>query len=173
MEFISSNFLAIFMALLSGTMLIWSFIGNAVRGIKQVDARAALQLINHKDAFILDVREPSEFKDGHILNAKLIPLGKLHERIAELEDAFKAAWQAACPSGATSRTAPPTRWLGESGVTSSGCLPSSSSSSRRWSQKASTPGIGVMRSSESSTRENWRSTPSSVRCSSRPARSIT
>lgn len=105
MEFISSNFLAIFMALLSGTMLIWSFVGNAVRGIKQVDARAALQLINHKEAFILDVREPSEFKEGHILNAKLIPLGKLHERLGELEKYREHPMLVVCRSGNRSGSA--------------------------------------------------------------------
>ena len=36
------------------------------------------------DAFILDVREPSEFKRGHVEHALNIPLGGLRERIAEL-----------------------------------------------------------------------------------------
>jgi len=69
---------------MSGVMIIWSMLGSRVRGIKDVDTNAALQLINHKNAFILDVREPAEFKAGHILNAQLIPLGKLKERMGEL-----------------------------------------------------------------------------------------
>ena len=36
------------------------------------------------DAFILDVREPSEFKRGHVEHAFNVPLGGLMERIAEL-----------------------------------------------------------------------------------------
>ncbi len=36
------------------------------------------------DAFILDVREPSEFKRGHVEHAFNVPLGGLRERIAEL-----------------------------------------------------------------------------------------
>lgn len=36
------------------------------------------------DAFILDVREPSEFKRGHVEHALNVPLGGLRERIAEL-----------------------------------------------------------------------------------------
>jgi len=83
-QFITSNFFPISLALMSGTMIIWSMLGSRVRGIKDVDTNAALQLINHKNAFILDVREPDEFKAGHILNAQLIPLGKLKERIGEL-----------------------------------------------------------------------------------------
>ena len=85
MQFITSNFLPISLAFASGLMFIWSLFGNRIRGIKEVDVNAALQLINHKNAIVLDVREEKEFKAGHLLNAKLIPLGKLKERIGELE----------------------------------------------------------------------------------------
>jgi len=34
--------------------------------------------------FILDVRQPEEFREGHIAGAKLIPLGELGRRINEL-----------------------------------------------------------------------------------------
>ena len=66
-------------------MLFWSFFGNRLRGIKEVDHIAAMQLINHKNALMLDVREQSEYAAGHVVNSKLIPLGKLRERIGELE----------------------------------------------------------------------------------------
>ena len=72
-------------AVSSGLMLLWSFLGNRLRGVKEVDNAAALQLINHKNALILDVREESEFSAGHIRGAKLIPLLKLKERLGELE----------------------------------------------------------------------------------------
>ncbi|MEP7378615.1 MAG: rhodanese-like domain-containing protein [Chloroflexota bacterium] len=35
-------------------------------------------------AFVLDVREPSEWVTGHIAGAKLIPLGQLPTRLAEV-----------------------------------------------------------------------------------------
>jgi rhodanese-related sulfurtransferase len=84
-QFIINNILPISIALFSGAMLLWSLLGNRIRGIKEVDCAAALQLINHKNALVLDVREESEYKLGHILNSTLIPLGKLDERIGELE----------------------------------------------------------------------------------------
>lgn len=34
---------------------------------------------------ILDVRQPSEYKDSHIPGAKLIPLPELSDRITELD----------------------------------------------------------------------------------------
>jgi rhodanese-related sulfurtransferase len=89
----------ILIAVSSGLMLFWSFFGNRLRGIKEVDTPAALQLINHKNAFILDVREESEFKSGHILNAKLIPLGKLAERMGELERYREQPILVVCRSG--------------------------------------------------------------------------
>lgn len=85
MQFIQDNVWMIFVAISSGLMLLWSFFGNRLRGVQEVDCVAALQMINHKNAVILDVREEKEFNAGHILNAKHIPLGKLAGRIGELE----------------------------------------------------------------------------------------
>lgn len=85
MQFIQDNIWIISIAVISGLMLLWSFVGNSIRGIKEVSVAAALQLINHKNALILDVREAKEFHAGHALNAMHIPLGKINERIGELE----------------------------------------------------------------------------------------
>ncbi|MDD2776009.1 MAG: rhodanese-like domain-containing protein [Gallionella sp.] len=104
-QFISSNLFPLSMALISGAMLFWSFFGSRIRGIQVVDCQAALQLMNHKDAIILDVREASEFKAGHILNAKLIPLGKLTERIGELEKYRDRPMIVVCRSGNRSSSA--------------------------------------------------------------------
>lgn len=45
----------------------------------------AVQLINYKDALVLDVREGSEYSAGHVPNSKHIPADKLEERLQELE----------------------------------------------------------------------------------------
>jgi rhodanese-related sulfurtransferase len=90
---------------MSGAMFFWSVLGNRLRGIKDVDTHAALQLINHKDAFVLDVREPDEYKGGHLLNAHLIPLGKLKERIGELKKYQDKPIVVVCRSGKRSGTA--------------------------------------------------------------------
>jgi hypothetical protein len=60
-QFISNNIIPISIAFFSGAMLLWSLFGNRFRGIKEVDTTAALQLINHKNAVVLDVREQSEY----------------------------------------------------------------------------------------------------------------
>lgn len=84
-QFLQNNIWTIMIALTSGAMLFWSVFGNRLRGVKEVDHVAAMQLINHKNALVLDVREQSEYDAGHVLNSKLIPLGKLKERLGELE----------------------------------------------------------------------------------------
>ena len=105
MQFIQSNIWLVLIAVTSGLMLLWSFFGNRMRGVNEVSCAEALQLINHKEACILDVREPDEFKGGHLLNAKLIPLGKLRERIGELERYREKPIVVVCRSGQRSATA--------------------------------------------------------------------
>lgn len=85
MQFMQDNIWMILVAVSSGLMLFWSFIGNSIRGVKEISSAAALQLINYKDALVLDVREVAEFNAGHVLDAKQIPFGKLNESIGELE----------------------------------------------------------------------------------------
>lgn len=115
MQFIQSNIWLVLIAVTSGLMLLWSFFGNRLRGVKEVDCAAALQLINHKEACILDVREPDEFKAGHLLNAKSIPLGKIRDRIGELERYREKPIVVVCRSGQRSATA--CALLGKEGFT--------------------------------------------------------
>jgi GrxC family glutaredoxin len=62
----------------------------------------AIQLINHKDALVVDVRTDKEYQQGHVMNALHIPLGVLDNRIAELQ-AYKASPMVmVCRSGARS-----------------------------------------------------------------------
>lgn len=105
MQFMQNNIWLVLIALSSSMMLLWSLFGNRLRGVKEVDNVAALQLINHKDALVLDVREESEFNSGHIRNAKLIPLLKLKERIGELERYRERPIVVVCRSGSRSGTA--------------------------------------------------------------------
>lgn len=83
-QFLQDNWMMAALAVVSGAMLIWSFIGSKLSGVEQADTLKATRLYND-DALILDVREDKEFASGHIPKAKHIPLGKLAGRIQELE----------------------------------------------------------------------------------------
>lgn len=115
MQYLQNNWTTVIVAVMSGLMLFWSFFGHRLRGIKDVDIVEALQLINHKNALVLDVREESEYKSGHILNAKWIPLGKLLDRAGELERYREQAIVVVCRSGNRSATA--CSLLGKKGFT--------------------------------------------------------
>ncbi|MDO9010112.1 MAG: rhodanese-like domain-containing protein [Thiobacillus sp.] len=88
MQFLQDNWMLASLALASGAMLTWSFIGSKLSGVEQADTLKATRLYND-DALVLDVREDKEFAAGHIPKAKHIPLGQLSKRINEL-DKFKA-----------------------------------------------------------------------------------
>jgi rhodanese-related sulfurtransferase len=115
LQFLQNNIWVIALALTSGIMLFWSYFGNRLLGIKEVDHIAAMQLINHKNALMLDVREQSEYAAGHVLNSKLIPLGKLKERIGELEKYRERPIVVICRSG--QRSASACGLLGKQGFT--------------------------------------------------------
>lgn len=115
MQYLQDNIWMVMIAFSSGLMLIWSVFGNRMRGVKEVNTVEALELINHKNAIILDVREDSEFKSGHLLNAKWIPLGRLSDRIGELERYREQPLVVVCRSGMRSASACAT--LGKLGFT--------------------------------------------------------
>ena len=56
--------------------------------VKSMDAQAAQAYISDhpiEEITLLDVRQPSEYQDGHIPGAVLIPLPQLSDRLSELD----------------------------------------------------------------------------------------
>ena len=76
-------------AVVSGGMLIWPLLGRLARPGNEVGPLEAVQLINRRDAVVIDVREDAEYATGHIANARHIPLGQLAGQLKALEK-FKA-----------------------------------------------------------------------------------
>ncbi len=48
-------------------------------------AEAASMIKDKKDLQLIDVRTPSEYADGHLAKAKLIPLQELENRLSEID----------------------------------------------------------------------------------------
>jgi GrxC family glutaredoxin len=65
----------------------------------------AVQLLNHQDAVVVDVRSDKEYKEGHIVNAMHIPLGILEKRLSDLDDYKKSSLIMVCRSGTRSSSA--------------------------------------------------------------------
>ena len=84
-EFVGNHpFLFLALGVVSG-LLAWNLLGANLYGISNLAPAQAIQLINHEDALLLDVREDGEYQGGHILNSMHIPLSALPERIKRLE----------------------------------------------------------------------------------------
>lgn len=73
------------LAVSTGCMLLWPLVARPFRQTKEVGAFEAVQLINRRDALVLDVRDTGEFAAGHITNAKHIPEAQLSDRMKEIE----------------------------------------------------------------------------------------
>jgi len=84
MKFLTENIFLIAIAFVSGAMLVWPLVRRGTAGAS-VGTLEATMLINQKDAVMIDVREPGEFAQAHILNARNVPLGEIEARIKELE----------------------------------------------------------------------------------------
>jgi rhodanese-related sulfurtransferase len=105
MDFVMDNILVILVAVVSGGMLLWPLVRGRVAGVPEVDTLEAVQLINHKDALLLDVREDSEYESGHVPNSKHIPAGRVGERLKELEKYKDRPVVVLCRSGNRSTAA--------------------------------------------------------------------
>ena len=79
------NMLLFGLALASGAMLLWPLISRLLRASNEVGAVEAVQLINRRDALVLDVRDTGDYAAGHIANARHVPEAQLADRIKELE----------------------------------------------------------------------------------------
>jgi rhodanese-related sulfurtransferase len=105
MDFVLQNIWLILLAGLSGFMLLGGGLFGRLSGVKQIGPQEAVMLFNHEDALILDVREQSEWADGHIAKARHIPLGKLKDRVSELEKHKGKPIIAVCRTGSRSGSA--------------------------------------------------------------------
>lgn len=85
MEFIKSNLWLVGLAIGSGFMLLLPTFRKGAGGVPNLSPAEAVTLINRSNAYVLDVRDETEFPSGHIANATNIPLADLESRIGELK----------------------------------------------------------------------------------------
>lgn len=102
MKFIIDNILLFALVLISAGMLLWPLLQR--RGAK-VSILQATQLFNQGKTLLLDVREETEFANGHMRDAKNIPLKQLPGRLAEIDKFKTKTVIVVCASGVRSSTA--------------------------------------------------------------------
>lgn len=82
MNFFIENWYLFLLAIASGALLLVPSLKGA--GAGSLSAADAVQRINREKAVVVDVREPEEYAQGHITNAKNIPLSQLEERLPQV-----------------------------------------------------------------------------------------
>ena len=84
MQFFTENIFLFAIAFISGGMLLWPVLRARSAG-PTLTTLQATQLINGRNAQIIDVRAASEFAGGSLPNAKNIPAANLKDRVGELK----------------------------------------------------------------------------------------
>lgn len=105
MNFLSdpTNLILIAFALVSGALLLRpKLLGGGTAGIGTLEMT---QLINSKNALVLDVRDTGEFAAGIITGSRNIPLAALASRISEIIKYKTKPVVVVCQSGARSAKA--------------------------------------------------------------------
>jgi rhodanese-related sulfurtransferase len=84
-DFILNHWLLFLSLVIILSLLAASVTKDRLLGFKEIKPAEAVEMINHQNAAVLDVREPAEFSAGHILNSVNVPLAALEDRIGELD----------------------------------------------------------------------------------------
>jgi rhodanese-related sulfurtransferase len=85
LRFLQDNWPLILVMIVSGGMLLWPMLGRRWSSAREIGAMEATQLLNRRNALMLDVREPKEYLDRRVLNAVHIPHSQLASRGQELK----------------------------------------------------------------------------------------
>jgi rhodanese-related sulfurtransferase len=112
-DFVLQNLFLIVVVLASGGMLLWPMVTRGVGGAT-VGTLQATRLIND-GAVVVDVREPSEFAAGHVIDSRNIPVAQIASRAGELP-ANKAVIVLCASGSRSSRAAAALRKAGRADV---------------------------------------------------------
>ncbi|HAT31766.1 MAG TPA: sulfurtransferase [Janthinobacterium sp.] len=102
MKFIIDHIFLLGIVIVSGGALLWPAL--TMRG-KTASPLEVTQLINRGKTTVLDVRDAKEYANGHLRDAKHIPLAELAQRIAELDKLKARTIVVVCHKGARSASA--------------------------------------------------------------------
>jgi rhodanese-related sulfurtransferase len=105
LEFIGNHWIMASGLFIITILLIQDFVESAFRKHKTVSPTQAVVLMNDDNSVLVDVRDASEYAEGHIEGALHIPLAKLEDRAIELQDYKQKPVIVTCQSGTRSGAA--------------------------------------------------------------------
>jgi len=85
MQFIVNNWYLILGIVAVLAMLAWGPLTQLLHGVQHVTSAEAIRLLNHEKGLLVDVREPDEYRSGHIPNALNLPLSGLAEGLKQID----------------------------------------------------------------------------------------
>jgi rhodanese-related sulfurtransferase len=85
MQFVINNWYLFVLLFAVLFLLAWGTLKQMIYGIRHVSVPEAIRLVNHEKAVIVDVREPDEYRSGHIPKAVNLPLSGLATGLAQLD----------------------------------------------------------------------------------------
>lgn len=80
-------------------LLLYSFIGVRFRAYKPASPSVAIQLMNHEEAVVIDVREDNEYAKGHIVGSIHMPMSYFDDRLKDIEKYKSKPIIVGCQSG--------------------------------------------------------------------------
>jgi rhodanese-related sulfurtransferase len=98
-KFILDHIFIVSVVVLSGGALLWPLL--VARG-KVATPLQVTQMLNRGKTTILDVRTEAEFANGHLRDAKHIPMKELQSRMAELDKSKGKPMIVVCQTGSRS-----------------------------------------------------------------------
>lgn len=83
-EFISNNMMLFIPLVIIIVLLVQTIFSDATRKYERISPPQVVKLINREDAVLIDTRNDSEFKSGHIAGAISIPLPDIKANSSKL-----------------------------------------------------------------------------------------
>ena len=86
-------------------LFIMIVISERMQAFANINASELTQLVNHKDAVLIDTRSENDYQQGHIVNATNLPLAEIISGNKNIENLKGKNVIAYCTSGMTSKSA--------------------------------------------------------------------
>ncbi len=85
MQFVVNNWYLILGIVMVFAMLAYGPLTQLLHGVRRVTTAEAIRLLNQEKGLLVDVREPDEYRAGHVPNAMNVPLSGLTGGLRQLE----------------------------------------------------------------------------------------
>lgn len=103
--FVVSHWYLFLALLVVVTALVAQPLLESASGVRRIGSAEAVRIINRQSGVVIDVREPEEFKAGHIAKAVNIPLSQINAHNQELKKLKERPLIVCCASGMRSARA--------------------------------------------------------------------